>query len=561
MLLALGLSYHETSGDFQNTRISNGIRMHTMMQRLTCCFSFFLLAAIFTGHVQAVLPGISFDGIDGMFDRDWMSGYEFQVTRPITVTALGKFDGNANGTLDDSVAPQVGLWDATSGDLLRSTMIPTNTVSSGGAFNVSIDPFVLTPGTYVMGTQAFNEKEPIMLADSLSMAGGMRWMSGRRRSGTEFLEPDRRLASLGLLGPSFLIDEKVLLQQPVSGSIYQRNESNLAHVPVQGILDLGVDRVEARYRPTDGNADPGWSEMTVLGNTFSGAVMAPAGLSVLEVRGWNNGQLVGTDQVDDIGVGEVFVIAGQSNSANHGSPPQVSQSGMVGAMDEVGTWQTANDPLPVATGSGGSPWPILGDLLASKLKVPIGFASVGWGGTRVDQWLPGGSLYPRIDNALQHLKPNGARAVLWHQGESDALSSTSTETYAERLRTVIDQSRQDAGFELSWGVARAAFLPSTTLAQEAAVVNGQQRVIDGDATVFPGPFTDDITGPEWRYDNVHFNQAGLEEHARRWADAIATHLIPEPNDYMLLLCALGWLVQAARRESYGRHLLRPVHSD
>ena len=59
-------------------------------------------------------------------------------------------------------------------------------------------------------------------------------------------------------------------------------------------------------------------------------------------------------------------------------------------------------------------------------------------------------------------------------------------------------------------------------------------MIAEDPLVFAGPATDSlvgidpVSGQNWRPDGIHFGEAGLNEHAARWAAAIAaTGLIPE----------------------------------
>ena len=132
-----------------------------------------------------------------------------------------------------------------------------------------------------------------------------------------------------------------------------------------------------------------------------------------------NGNLVDSISISPIGVGEVFIIAGQSNSANAGIQRQTPSDSRVSAWGKRG-WQFASDPQPIATGNGGSPWPLLGDLLATRYDMPIGFISVGLGGTKVEQWLPRSTdKFDRIVMALNEVGPQGARALLWHQGESD----------------------------------------------------------------------------------------------------------------------------------------------
>jgi len=130
-----------------------------------------------------------------------------------------------------------------------------------------------------------------------------------------------------------------------------------------------------------------------------------------------------------VGIGDVFIIAGQSNSANSGWPPQAPRDERVVTFDGR-DWQPAYDPQPLATNHGGSPWPILGDMLVRSLQVPVGFVSLGQGGSTVATWQPQNKqFYPLLRRLVNRLGPHGARGVLWHQGYSDARDRTSKEAY------------------------------------------------------------------------------------------------------------------------------------
>lgn len=309
----------------------------------------------------------------------------------------------------------------------------------------------------------------------------------------------------------------VQVEAPMPRAVYQRHAGDVGEIPVRGVLSIPADRVEARVAGVD------WAVVSAApdAQVFDGRFTAPAGWHRVELRAFDDDALVAETWVEPVGVGEVFITAGQSNSANHGSAPLTPVDPRVSARG-LGGWQPAADPQPVATGNGGSPWSALGDLLAARFDVPIGLLSVGVGGTTVGQWQPAAAdaLYLRLTWALSVVGLDGARAVLWHQGESDARSGTTAETYTQQLDTLIRQSRNDAGWAVPWIVARVGFLPGTPQAAIDAVVQGQQNVIEADPLVFEGPETDDLLGDAWRYDQVHFNEAGLREHARRWNERI-----------------------------------------
>jgi hypothetical protein len=123
--------------------------------------------------------------------------------------------------------------------------------------------------------------------------------------------------------------------------------------------------------------------------------------------------------------------------------------------------------------------------------------------------------------ALDEVGYLGARAILWHQGESDLASGTTTEDYTSMLNEVIMGSRIAAGWDIPWVVARASYLPGFSAESLAVIVDAQQTVIDNDSLTYLGPDTDNLIGDSWRYDTVHFNGEGLREHARLWDISIS----------------------------------------
>ena len=334
---------------------------------------------------------------------------------------------------------------------------------------------------------------------------------------------------------------QVTINSPQTHQIIQRQANNMAQVPISGNIDYDYDFVKSRMIEIDSNgtniSTP--SEWYTIHSTFKpgGAffknIEVNAGWYNMELEISNQGVLIGAITVESFGVGEIFIIAGQSNSANHGNVTLTPSDARVSTWGSEG-WRFATDPLPIATGNGGSPWPALGDNLAQRYDVPIGMISVGWGGTKVEQWLPddtsSNSLFPRIQMALDEVGYLGARAILWHQGESDLAGGTTTENYTSMLNEVIMGSRIYANWDIPWAVARASYLPGFSEESLAEIVDAQQAVIDNDSLTYLGPDTDTLIGDSWRYDTVHFNGEGLLEHARLWDLSISVMM----NDF------LGW---------------------
>lgn len=325
------------------------------------------------------------------------------------------------------------------------------------------------------------------------------------------------------------------MSRPFSRHIVQRNASNIGSIPVSGSYVGTPSRIEARAVVMSGAGNSGsstdWQTISTAptGGVFSGNLgnVPAGGWYQLEVRAVTNEVPGNAYVLQKVGVGDIFVTCGQSNSANYGQGGYTSSDDRVCVRSAVtgASWIHAADPLPIAGGTGGSVWTRLGDMLASADNIPIGFIAVGVGSTQVGEWIPGTSNYNNLlMPALQSFPTYGFRAVLWHQGESDAIANTTSAIYANRLNSLIAQSRIDAAWSVPWYVAEASFHPATTLSQEEPVAAGQRQVIHADPLVFLGPSTDgfhleDANGGKL-VDTVHFNNAGLLDHAGQWRDII-----------------------------------------
>ncbi len=85
----------------------------------------------------------------------------------------------------------------------------------------------------------------------------------------------------------------------------------------------------------------------------------------VEVRGVQDDETVAETAVEHVGVGEVFIVAGQSNAANHGSVNQVTKSQLVSSFDGK-HWSIANDPQRGASADGGSFMPAFDDAMTAR---------------------------------------------------------------------------------------------------------------------------------------------------------------------------------------------------
>lgn len=327
------------------------------------------------------------------------------------------------------------------------------------------------------------------------------------------------------------------ISTPQDWQVFQQNALGQAVFEVSLTGAPAGSRALARLALLPGYAgvDSEWTALPEKGPGFSGPLLGEAGgWYRLEVKVETPDGKVAQAALPHVGIGEVFVCAGQSNAANHGEGRQKPSDDRVVAFDGQ-TWRPGHDPQPGATGEDGSPWPLLGDMLARSLQVPIAFASVAVGGSRSSQWLPpDGELYPRLVNIGQALGKNGARLLLWHQGESDTLDRTSAEEYARRLTVIMQTLDRDLGWHLPWMVAQAAYGFTEDFPEEAqAQVREGQRLLWERGLAFQGPLTDDLIGPRYRMDEggnwIHFSENGLRTHAERWFAMLWAQLYAWPR--------------------------------
>ena len=179
---------------------------------------------------------------------------------------------------------------------------------------------------------------------------------------------------------------KLILLSPAERQVFQRDTRSDGKIVVETVLEMttrgaltNLDRLEARVigPSTNDNNATAWQTLPFDNRVrhFRAELRAPAGgWCRVQVRLLAGGKSVSEANVEHVGVGEVFVIAGQSNSANHGEEKQSAKNPFVVAFGN-GHWQVAADPEPGASGNGGSFMPAFGDAMAGKFKVPIGIAS------------------------------------------------------------------------------------------------------------------------------------------------------------------------------------------
>ncbi|CAN6244047.1 unnamed protein product [Urochloa humidicola] len=165
----------------------------------------------------------------------------------------------------------------------------------------------------------------------------------------------------------------------------------------------------------------------------------------------------------------VFILAGQSNMSGRGGatsgtwdgvvPPECAPSPRILRLSLALRWEEAREPLHADIDVGnvlgvGPGMPFAHAVLASG-KVPAAAAVVGLvpcaqGGTPLANWTRGTELYERMVTrtraAMASCKQGGElAAMLWYQGETDAMSRDDAELYQGRMEALVRDVRHDLG--------------------------------------------------------------------------------------------------------------------
>ena len=281
-------------------------------------------------------------------------------------------------------------------------------------------------------------------------------------------------------------------------------------------------------------------KIKVAEGSFSTEIELPAGgWYRLELRVKRENRVLLTASTEPIGVGEIFIIAGQSYAENcNDKRYQVSDpQGRVTVYDySCKCWKIAHDPQPMARPAlsvkylkdgPGTIWPHAMNLLLPLLRVPIGMLNVAKGATSSRQWLPGEELFNYLADA--GCVASDFRYILWQQGESDVIEKTGGEVYKQRIICIKKTLENIWGFSRDWLLAKSTFHPTV---YSDPVNEGEIRKAINNLCLNPGflkgPDTDILGGiGVFRADldaSGHFTELGQENAGLLWFSSIWSYL-------------------------------------
>lgn len=268
-----------------------------------------------------------------------------------------------------------------------------------------------------------------------------------------------------------------LTAAPADWEILQQ-ENGCARVPLAGhyqvhpaAIEVGVESVRPLYRvmrEDDNTCVIPWSALAHRTNadftgTFSDTLTLPAGGlyridTCLETRSTqeNLTWLYRGDCVLHLGVGNVFVIAGQSNAAGYSRDAAPDAPSMaVHLYRNRGCWDIASHPMNESTAAGSlpneemgipgiSPYLSFGKDFARLSGLPVGFVQTALGGSPISRWQPGADLY---ENMMDRIRRTHGRyaGILWYQGCNDTAPELAPH-YLESFTALVAAVRRTLGY-------------------------------------------------------------------------------------------------------------------
>lgn len=321
------------------------------------------------------------------------------------------------------------------------------------------------------------------------------------------------------------------ITSPVPYHTFQRDRNNVADIPIVGEISVGgISNIEARFN--GGN----WQTIAVnVTNIFKGTLTGQAaGQGVLECRKTRNPNMVFS--VEYVGVGDVFIVAGQSNASgramNLQSYTHTELRAVLFGNDYI--WKNLVDPVDdpagqidkisddTGFGPSGSFVPLLATELMAETGYPTAFVPCAIGASSITDWLPSDDHLDQetlFGSMVYRATLTKACMVLWWQGETDALAAMNQSTYNEHLDTLANAINADLDIKIMPCQLQAC--SGISRVDEAEINAAIAEAWADNTNVLEGPDFSDLPSD----DDFHLqSDSNLLTAAARWSTAILATL-------------------------------------
>ncbi|PWJ54989.1 putative secreted protein (Por secretion system target) [Dyadobacter jejuensis] len=376
---------------------------------------------------------------------------------------------------------------------------------------------------------------------------------------------------------------QIVLTSPIPQQVVQRNLGDSATCAISGYALYPYQRISLSLAPLS-PAGRRTVQITVPQEQLTQGLIRT---TLKQQSGWYRLIAIGTrpdgtedtTTVERVGIGEVFLIAGNSNAMG------VQDLGAKSASDNVISFDSVNkhldaynitvakdqpmhapkfsplhsDHYAYPAGETSWLWGELGDHIYQRYGTPVLFVNAGWAAANsmnykeaasgqdtynhyVGRNWPYRQPYTNIVNSLRYFHSwLGIRAVLWSHGENDAYDlGIDQNSYFDNIKFLIDQSRTDYPQPIPWVIGQ-----STVTFNEnepyPPVISAQKALgtLVGFNT-WPGPNSDTIQVPRpghGHFENVPNGVQGLTLAAQAWnrslSDRFFSDMAPfQPQAYL-----------------------------
>lgn len=250
--------------------------------------------------------------------------------------------------------------------------------------------------------------------------------------------------------------------------ILQRNEKNFAEAVFTGKVPENMEDGHKIYGRVIGEDDflvvVQWKEAEVCGEEWTLKLNVPTGglyrfeavAANSKMPVWYSIEAPRIKVVKHFGVGDVYIMAGQSNMSGYGrdfaiDPPTLG----VHLYANSGVWDIATHPLNDGTdtiypenyegANGTCPGLSFGRVLKERLNVPIGLVAAALGGSPLKAWdiAEDGYLYKAMMRRVSDIGTS-VKGIIWYQGCTDAVTGV-YDSYYDRFVRFAEQCRKDLG--------------------------------------------------------------------------------------------------------------------
>ncbi|MCK5018950.1 MAG: hypothetical protein KAS32_17960, partial [Candidatus Peribacteraceae bacterium] len=207
----------------------------------------------------------------------------------------------------------------------------------------------------------------------------------------------------------------ISITYPPTNRLYQRNASDIGAIDIYGKYTGIVYAIESRF---DGGT---WKNISLnpSNNEFFGQLNVSIGQGDLDIRVCGESNIT---TIENISVGDLYLIAGQSNAVGGGINNQIINDSniytpMMYSISD--TWTVLKDPVG---GWLGSVWVPLANTIIKETSIPIAFIPTAVSASVISEWNKGDPNYNNMISQTHEATNNTdlIKALLWYQGEGDA---------------------------------------------------------------------------------------------------------------------------------------------